>query len=369
MFELDRHLAQDIVDRAMAILPYNVNVMDRQGLIIGSGDSERIDTRHEGAQLVLANQRVVALDEQAAACLQGVKPGINLPLLHAGRLVGVLGITGDPDQVRPFAELLRMTAEMLVEQRVLQAEQHWRGQQQEAWLANLLDRHYLVSNLADDAERMRLRWAWPLQPCLICLSPETDHQHAQGQLVTQMRARHPADIVLPLGLHDVLWLRNGKSHAPKLSWLEQVDKRDWPVGRLLIAEAVGTLNDLREATEALLNLREYVHDLRLSERLIRLSDYRLAVLLHHLQPSWTVHQLLAPLEPLRQADGNGQLLLTLRVWLAHNGHAQSCAAALGIHRNSLRYRLERITEITGLDLDQMTHRVLLSIGLSLLPEQ
>ena len=31
MFELDHDLAQDIVDRAMAILPYNVNVMDSQG--------------------------------------------------------------------------------------------------------------------------------------------------------------------------------------------------------------------------------------------------------------------------------------------------------------------------------------------------
>ncbi|WVM90882.1 sugar diacid recognition domain-containing protein [Halopseudomonas pachastrellae] len=64
-----------------------------------------------------------ALCAGRAGCglLAGVKPGINLPLLHAGRLVGVLGITGDPEQVRPFAELLRMTAEMLVEQRVLQA--------------------------------------------------------------------------------------------------------------------------------------------------------------------------------------------------------------------------------------------------------
>ena len=43
MFELDRHLAQDIVNRAMAILPYNVNVMDRQGVIIGSGDVQRVD--------------------------------------------------------------------------------------------------------------------------------------------------------------------------------------------------------------------------------------------------------------------------------------------------------------------------------------
>jgi carbohydrate diacid regulator len=31
MFELDHDLAQDIVDRAMAILPCNVNVMDSQG--------------------------------------------------------------------------------------------------------------------------------------------------------------------------------------------------------------------------------------------------------------------------------------------------------------------------------------------------
>ena len=36
MFELDHDLAQDIVDRTMAILPYNVNVMDSQGLILGS---------------------------------------------------------------------------------------------------------------------------------------------------------------------------------------------------------------------------------------------------------------------------------------------------------------------------------------------
>ena len=66
MFELDHDLAQDIVDRAMAILPYNVNVMDSQGLILGSGEPERINTRHEGAQLVLANGRVVEIDAQTA---------------------------------------------------------------------------------------------------------------------------------------------------------------------------------------------------------------------------------------------------------------------------------------------------------------
>ena len=55
MLELDSTLAQHIVDRAMAILPHNINVMDAQGMIIGSGDPSRLHTRHEGAQLVLAN--------------------------------------------------------------------------------------------------------------------------------------------------------------------------------------------------------------------------------------------------------------------------------------------------------------------------
>ncbi|HHH9441311.1 TPA: sugar diacid recognition domain-containing protein [Pseudomonas aeruginosa] len=48
MFNLDNQLAQEIVDRAMVILPCNVNVMDNQGLIIGTGEAERLYTRHDG---------------------------------------------------------------------------------------------------------------------------------------------------------------------------------------------------------------------------------------------------------------------------------------------------------------------------------
>ncbi len=45
------------------------------GLILGSGEPERINTRHEGAQLVLANGRIVELDTDAAKCLKACSPG------------------------------------------------------------------------------------------------------------------------------------------------------------------------------------------------------------------------------------------------------------------------------------------------------
>jgi len=151
MFELDHDLAQDIVNRTMAILPYNVNVMDSQGLILGSGEPERINTRHEGAQLVLANGRVVEIDGQTAKHLKGVQPGINLPLMHDQRLIGVLGITGEPELLRTYAELVRMTAEMLVSHRHQQAEQQWRRQRCDDLLALLLAERGDSPRLEDEA--------------------------------------------------------------------------------------------------------------------------------------------------------------------------------------------------------------------------
>lgn len=157
MFELDHELAQDIVDRTMAILPYNVNVMDNQGLILGSGEPERINTRHEGAQLVLANGRVVEIDGQTAKHLKGVLPGINLPLMHDQRLIGVLGITGEPDGLRTYAELVRMTAEMLVSQRHQQAELQWRRQRCDDLLALLLADTGDSPRLVDEAQQLGLK--------------------------------------------------------------------------------------------------------------------------------------------------------------------------------------------------------------------
>ncbi|HCI3924303.1 TPA: CdaR family transcriptional regulator, partial [Pseudomonas aeruginosa] len=231
MFELDSTLAQHIVDRAMAILPHNINVMDAQGMIIGSGDPSRLHTRHEGAQLVLANRRVVEIDEQAAACLRGVRPGVNLPLLHAERLVGVLGITGAPEVVRPYAELVRMAAEMLMEQRQMQDERHWQRQRHEAWLRQLLDPGHGLGALAADAEHLGLAMHWPRQAVFLELPEHADPLPCQARLLAALggRAEHWS---AALGERLVFWCRP-VAHADALEhWLERADARGWGVARL-----------------------------------------------------------------------------------------------------------------------------------------
>ncbi|MER7177110.1 PucR family transcriptional regulator [Streptomyces mesophilus] len=58
-----------------------------------------------------------------------------------------------------------------------------------------------------------------------------------------------------------------------------------------------------------------------------------------------------------------ELAHTAEVFLDHAGQAGRTAAALGIHRQTLYYRLSRIEQLTGLDLDAGEDRLLLHMAL------
>lgn len=64
---------------------------------------------------------------------------------------------------------------------------------------------------------------------------------------------------------------------------------------------------------------------------------------------------LAPLHAHESADG-ADLERTLRVWLEHDAHSERTAAALGIHRHTLRTRIARASTLLGTDLSSFPAR-------------
>ena len=61
----------------------------------------------------------------------------------------------------------------------------------------------------------------------------------------------------------------------------------------------------------------------------------------------------------READ----LVASLEAFLQHNGSWEATARALGVHRHTLRTRISRVEELTGLSLDVAENRVMLLLGL------
>lgn len=60
------------------------------------------------------------------------------------------------------------------------------------------------------------------------------------------------------------------------------------------------------------------------------------------------------------------LLKTLSSYLRHNGSCQLAGEELHMHRNTVRYRLSRIEDISGLKLDQYRDRVMAEVALTII---
>lgn len=157
MYFLDAATAQQIVDRTMNIIDHNINVMNSQGVILGSGDKQRLNSVHEGALLAIAQNRTVVIDEGSRHSLHGVKPGVNLPLHYHGKIIGVVGITGNPAELLHYGELLKMTAEMMVEQANSLELDLWHKRQREEFILQLLKRdNYSESDFCAWAAQLQI---------------------------------------------------------------------------------------------------------------------------------------------------------------------------------------------------------------------
>ncbi len=69
------------------------------------------------------------------------------------------------------------------------------------------------------------------------------------------------------------------------------------------------------------------------------------------------------LGPLLAHDGGPELLNTLEIYFEHNGSLAQASEVLFIHRNTLSYRLDRISEIAGLDLEKPETRLAVELAL------
>ncbi|WP_460365374.1 PucR family transcriptional regulator, partial [Actinocorallia lasiicapitis] len=75
-------------------------------------------------------------------------------------------------------------------------------------------------------------------------------------------------------------------------------------------------------------------------------------------------RLLAPLIAY-DATHKADLLRTLEAFLACDGSWTRCASVMHVHVNTLRYRVKRISDLTGRDLDVFTDRVDFHLALRL----
>lgn len=355
MSPLTAEVARRIVARTSSVVGRNVNVMDAQGLILASADADRVRRQHEGALMAVQRDSPVTIDAAEARMLRGAQPGVNMPLHHGGSVVGVIGISGDPDEVLVLADLIRVTAELILEQASMLESGQLLLQAREEFLLAALDRQV-------DEQTLRRRSAEvgiAIDVRRRCTLVQASDDGLDVLRVLQWSMGKRPDVLLARTRSDQLavwWRADAPSVGEDLS--AAVDAEP---GRLTCASGLpfGGSDGLHRAWQSAADTLAVAH---LSSDLYDQQDLPLVALLAALRDDPRASDIAAPWRALVAADRHGELRVTLRAWIASDLHPGHCAAALHVHRNTLRGRLHRIEQITGLPIGRVPSLLQLYLG-------
>lgn len=374
MFVLDHQLAQQIVERTMSIIGNNINVMSQSGVIIGSGSKERIGEAHDGALLALKHGHTVELTQETCKTLKGVKPGINLVLRSAEDIIGVVGITGDPEHIRNYANLVKMTAEMIVEQASLIEQLQWDRRYREEFITAWISGQQPINELADWARRLDLDIRDPRVAVVIRLCDAGAPLSMSGIRQVVELLEHPKrdNLVAVISMQEIVVLKPATFKDGDWDSGQESERIDALLTRL--KHQVGIHVDIAlghyfpNPEQIHLSYQSARQTLHLGKKQkphnhkFLYDDFRLPVLLSPLQANWQGEQICSPFQHLIDNDSNGQLFKTIEQLFNHHGELSKCAKALFIHRNTLRYRINKIKKVTGVDPEELDGLMQLYIG-------
>jgi carbohydrate diacid regulator len=358
---IQQDIAQRFVDRLCERLPYNINVMDFSGTIIAARDPERRGTYHEAAYRICNESIPEIVIEPGGSQPPGTLPGINLPIAHEGETIGVVGITGDPREVALLSQAVKTAIETMVEHE-LYKEFINRRQDKKKTLINMLlfgdDRDVeeaseLARQLGYDPERPRL-------PLLIPLEQNQDRKKMLAAIKSNpLHTKQDISAELP----------DGNLVIFKTVTLPEVEKIRMLYHR--ISEyAAGLLESLRTHDQCSdptvycgslqVSFDDYRQGYQHTEWLQRnISGERFAGVCYFYDFFYEYLAHFFPREEITTVfrvflqDLDNRTLSALRetilAFVQQNGRIKDTAAALHMHRNTILQRLNRITEIFGLD--------------------
>ncbi|WP_054751667.1 sugar diacid recognition domain-containing protein [Piscibacillus salipiscarius] len=105
--------AQKIVKAISKQSPFPISLTDEHGKIIGDQIKNELVPSTHLQRKSFRLKKPVKFDEETVKQYDNVLPGIAVPLTFGYKTVGVLGIIGDPEEVEPYALLLKNYVEML----------------------------------------------------------------------------------------------------------------------------------------------------------------------------------------------------------------------------------------------------------------
>ncbi|RDW20012.1 hypothetical protein CWR48_06805 [Oceanobacillus arenosus] len=354
---LTKEIATAIVRETSLRINRNVNIMDINGIIIATMEPSRMNTIHEGAVEVLRSGKTLEIFQSESERWDGSQPGLNLPIIFREKIIGVIGITGNPEMMGDIGELVKMTTELMINQVFLATQLEWQQRTQEIIIEQLLENNPYSHEVERGLSRLHFQLDPPFMTAIIQIS---DGEIQKQSLIQKIEALIGESYVIAgfINFNQLILAFSGLNEVNTIGKLNSVyallKKQNWKF-RMVYSLPFEELEKFQQS----------YYDCELA---LKISDSNMDFIsFGHVEVKALVHQLDADIA--KRFSGrvlksfNANQAETLESFFANDLNIQKAADALFLHRNTLIYRLHKIMEETGYDPRKFSDALILQIAM------
>ncbi|WP_446898459.1 sugar diacid recognition domain-containing protein [Clostridium sp. LBM24168] len=359
---LSRELAERIVERTMKAVNKNVNIMNDKGIIIASGDKNRVGNVHEGAILAIERKSEFNIDEKQCRELNGVQQGTNVVIEFQDHVVGVIGITGKRDEVIGYGKLIKMTAEMMIEQAYVMRELEWSNRIKEDMIISLINNNQVSFRLLQKyTKKFKLDYNYPMAIFIVKVDFKKISRRKDldllNNIVKILEGALKESLVAVIDSKTIVLIYKCPTiHYKTINCMDRIKKIHEKIQKqtdndvkISVGKIYNKLSDIHKSYEIANQTLIFGQKNHPGDNVYIFDFLKYEMLFAQDNAQWKVNELREYYNMIAVNDKNGELRETLKVFIEENGELNKVSNRLFIHRNTLNYRLNKIYKLTNMN--------------------
>lgn len=355
---LEPALAQKFIEKTAKHLEYNINIMNDKGIIIASKDATRVGNFHEVAYSMLEGTRDSGIVTEDQVFL-GTKPGVNLFIDYKNKHVGVICVTGNPENVHAFANLVKTSMEAMLEYELhMESERKRKGKAEQLLYYALFEDQVdpaIMSRMCDRAEINK-------EVARVCVLIKPDPLYKTSRVIealTRADGFNNNDLIAIARNDDVILFKSiaiqvdeaVKTYKKVLDKYIQNFYQELPsdFNKDVIKVYIGTLqNHIHKYRDSYIHAQDLSMQARGLNNIVYFNDrvlnyYRNQATIKAYDEVFNIY------EDVFSRDERKQLIEIANALRNNNYNVVYSAKELFIHRNTMLFRLNKIKETLNID--------------------
>nr|WP_309100077.1 sugar diacid recognition domain-containing protein [Fredinandcohnia onubensis] len=357
-------LAKKIIKEVRRLIDEDIIIVDVSGTIIASTDPSRIGSFHEGALLSSKDQKKMIITNDMENHLKGVKAGINLPVFYQHKVVGVIGITGNPEKVSAYGELLKKMTELLIQESYYAEQMELESRALETFVFDWLQTKEESEEFLKRAEHLNIDTEIKRQVVIGSIKSNTEIPLRNiCNRLHQSSFLNEEEFLVRWGNERFLLLLNERTKEQIHKILRSIKRKLEAIFSVQVSFGVGSedfyIKKSFDEADRALQVAKRTNSIQFDD------DLKLEMLVH--ETSGKVQTEFVTRTIFKLLD-DPDLLKTLLEFIKQNQSVKETADSLHIHVNTLSYRFNKIEEVTGLHPRNFADLVALYLGILFLDD-